>query len=164
MHDIPENKAKALEALGFGNIPDAEDAYALRMRGPCMALKTPMVVSGDHAGDIAYIYYAKAETDAGELEGLFYSPSLLEGLLLDFGGKWSPERMLRELNRERDCDIRLVGAGGYLFFFTELSDIDFESEELMRLSLSDMHKLIGQLDYVLPRKRRALILKERKKK
>ena len=165
MHEIPEHKRKALLALGFGAIPDAEDAQALR--SPCMALATPMTVSGDHADDVAYLYYAKAETDKGVLEGFFYSPSLLEGLLLAFGGQWSPERMLRELNRERDCEIDLVFAGGYPFFFTELTDMDFDENlgyHWLRITLGDMYKLIGQLDYLLPRKRRALIAKKRKTK
>ena len=165
MYVIEENKKKALVALGFGEIPDSEDAYALR--GPRMAIKTPMTVSGDHASDIAYIYYAKAETDKGVLEGFFYSPSLLEWLLLEFGGQWSPARMLRDLNRERDCKIDLVFAGGYPFFFTELTDMAFDEalgDHWLGITLGDMYKLVGQLDYVLPRKRRALILKEQKRK
>lgn len=165
MYVIEENKKKALEALGFGEIPDSEDAYALR--GPRMAIKTPMLVSGDHASDIAYVYYAKAETDKGVLEGFFYSPSLLEGLLLEFGGQWSPTRMLRELNRERDCEIDLVFAGGYPFFFTELADMDFDENSGghgLGITLGDMYKLVGQLDYLLSRKRRSLILKTKKNK
>jgi hypothetical protein len=118
-----------------------------------------MLVHGDHSTDHAYIYYASISESNGEHKsGLFYFSSLLSYLLCDHKGEWDFSRMLRDLQKQLDCKVQLVEFQGYPAMFIEISDRHRNSYSL-RTRISDMLKLIGQLDYLLPRKRERLLTK-----
>lgn len=143
---ISPERVALLKACGFAAPPDGEDTDALRYRS--LALDTRMLVTGDHATDYAYIHYA--ETD--ELCGFFYAPSLLEYLLNFHGDKVNEKVLVRELSRYSDCKISLVSVCGYPMIFTPIYENDTTVHDLM-YQISDMLKVVGQLDYILPRKR-----------
>ena len=158
--EIPPKRLALLKALGFDIAPGStltHDAFCC----PTCTLDTKMLVQGDHATDRAYIYYACVRTDEGELDGLFYAPSMLEYLLTDYQGEWSFSRMLKEINAQSDCKLSLVDVGGYPMLFTDIHEIDWQEKDL-RFQISDMLKLIGQLDYLLSRKWKSLLAKGRR--
>lgn len=160
-NDLSPERLALLTEYGFGACPDCDISYAFS--APAYAMDTKMMVQGDHATDHAYVYYASVDDACGEhLEGLFYSPSLLEYLLLDFGGEWDPYRMLKDLGKDLDCEVRLVAVHGYPMFFIEIGEYEWKTADI-RFEVSDMLKLVGQLDRLLPRKRASLIAKKRKK-
>ena len=118
---------------------------------PTLFRDTGMLVTGDHATDYAPLIYAEDEGRCG----LFYAPSMLEYLLMDFGGEWSVERLMRDLNRSSDCELKLEAVGGLPMIYTEIDDMDWKDGDL-DYQISDMLKVIGYLDYVLFRKRERL--------
>lgn len=143
---ISPERVALLKECGFAAPPDGEDTNALHYRS--LALDTRMLVAGDHATDYAYIHYA--ETD--ELCGFFYAPSLLEYLLAFHHDEWDVKAMIRELHRYSDCEISLVFVHGYPMIFTPIYQNDTTVHDL-RYQISDMLKVVGQLDYFLQRKR-----------
>jgi hypothetical protein len=66
--------------------------------------------------------------------------------------------MLKDLQNQLDCKVQLIALQGYPAMFIEMSDRHWNSNSL-RTRISDMLKLIGQLDYLLPRKRERLLTK-----
>ena len=157
--EIPAVHRAVLEKYGFEN---SYGELSFAFYAPSLSLDTHMLVQGDHATDHSHIFYAHTQAYEGELDGFFYSPSLLEYLLTDYSGEWDPECMLKEINVQMDGNFRLVSVGGYPMLFTELTEYDWKDDNL-RYALSDMLKLVGQLDYLLPRKWRTLMAKRRKK-
>ena len=153
--EYPERVA-LLKKLGFEEAETLGPSFC----SPVWALDAQMLVQGTHATDRCHILYACEQTEAEVLEGLFYAPSLLEYLLTDYLGEWSPERMLKEINRQTDTSIRLVDVGGIPMLFTRIDDRNWKESDL-RFQISDMLKLIGQLDYLLPRKWKRLLAKRR---
>ena len=150
MKELPFGRLELLQSYGFGDRPDCDISWSFP--APAYAMDTQILVSGDHATDRAYIYYACVDTNEGEhLEGLFYSPSLLEYLLLDFGGEWDFNRMLKAIQKQLSCEARFVWVGGYPNLFIEIDEYDWKTMDI-RFQISDMLKVIGQLDYFLPRK------------
>lgn len=141
----PEREA-LLRACGFDTPPDGEDTAAFGYRS--LALDTKMSVAGDHADDHAYIHYA--ETD--EYSGFFYAPSLLEYLMTFHKDECNAERMVRELRRFSSCELELVFIHGYPMIFTPIYDNDTTPNDIF-WQISDMLKVVGQLDYFLQRKR-----------
>ena len=152
---IPPEREALLKACGFGAPPDGEDTQAFDYRS--LALDTRMSVTGDHNSDHAYIHYA--ETDA--LCGFFYAPSLLEYLMTFHRDDCNAKAMVRELRRFTSCDIELVFIHGYPMIFTPIYDNDTTPEDVF-WQISDMLKIVGQLDYLLSRKRDRIWRKEAK--
>ena len=150
----PEREA-LLKACGFAAPPDGEDTAALDYRS--LALDTRMSVSGDHATDQAYIHYA--ETD--ELCGFFYAPSLLEYLMAFHRDAFDAKRMVREIRRFTSCDIELASVHGYPMIFTPIYENDTTPEDVS-WQISDMLKIVGQLDFLLSRKLDRIRKKEKK--
>lgn len=140
----PERKT-LLNECGFGAPPDGEDTAAFDYRS--LALDTKMSVTGDHASDHAYIHYA--ETD--DLCGFFYAPSLLEYLMTFHRDDCNAKAIVRELRRFSSCELSLVFLRGYPMIFTPMYDTDTTPDDL-RFQISDMLKVVGQLDYFLSRK------------
>lgn len=160
MKELSPERLALLKEYGFSDRPDCDLSWVFP--APAYALDTEMLVQGDHATDRAYIYYASVETyDKEQLNGLFYSPSLLEYMLVDFRGEWSFDRMLKTVRKQLDCDVRLVSVSGYPNLFIEIDEYDWREADI-RFQISDMLKLIGQLDYLLPRKLESLRAKRRK--
>lgn len=151
----PEREA-LLKTCGFAAPPDGEDTNAFEYRS--LALDTRMSVTGDHADDHAYIHYA--ETD--ELCGFFYAPSLLEYLMTFYKEDCNAQRLVRELRRFTSCDIELVFIHGYPMIFTPMYESDTTPEDVF-LQISDMLKLVGQLDYLLARKHERIRRKKARK-
>lgn len=160
--ELSPERLALLAEYGFGKCPDCDFSYAFG--APAYAMDTHMIVQGDHASDRAYIYYATVDTYEDEhLEGLFYSPSMLEYLLLDFGGEWDPCRMVKDLGKGLDCEVRLVAVHGYPMLFIEIGEYEWKKADI-RFEVSDMLKVVGRLDYLLPRKRDRLLAKRRKER
>ena len=168
IHEDKENSMKELSATrlallkeyGFSDSPDCENSWNFPY--PAYSMDTKILVQGDHATDRAYVYYSCVNTLEGEsLEGLFYSSSLLEYLLVDYGGEWDFYRMLKTIQKQLDCKVRLVSVNGYPYLFIGIDEHDWNTADI-RSQVSDMLKLIGQLDYLLLRKRENLRIKRRK--
>ena len=162
MKELSPERLALLRKYGFSDRPDCDISWIFP--APAYAMDTHMSVRGDHSSDLAYVYYATSvEGEAGEmLDGLFYSPSLLEYLLYDFGNEIKLNRLVSDLRRQLDCDMRLVFVKGYPNFFIAIDEYDWREADI-RFQISDMLKLIGQLDYLLPRKLENLRAKRRKK-
>lgn len=157
MNELSAERLALLREFGFGNIPECEISQCLT--SPAYAMDTKMLVQGDHATDHAYIYYASVGTSDGEEQkGLIYFSSLLSYLLCDHKGEWDFSRMLKDLQNQLDCKVQLIALQGYPAMFIEMNDRHWNSNSL-RTRISDMLKLIGQLDYLLPRKRERLLAK-----
>lgn len=156
MKELSAERIALLKEYGFN---DGQD-YGFPTHAYTM--DTKMLVQGDHATDHAYIYYSSVKTFEDEqLEGLFYSPSMLEYLLVDYGGEWDFNRMLKTVQKELDCEVRLVSVHGEPYLFIEIDEYDWKMADI-RFQISDMLKLIGQLDYLLSRKRKALRTKRKR--
>ena len=157
---ISPERLAVLEKHGFDTQGNSPLSFAFYSQ--TASLDAKMLVTGDHATDYSTIYYASEQTDFyGLLDGLFYSPSMLEYLLIDFGGEWDPERTVRDINSALAADFRIVSVGGYPMFFTEICDYEWNAGDISD-SVSEMLKLVGVLDYVLSKKRRSLIEKRRR--
>jgi len=157
---IPEEKMKILQAHGFD--PALRCGLESAFYSQTVALDSKMLVQGDHATDYAYILYSCVEEGGEVLDGLFYSPSILEYMLLDFGAEWELSPMLKSINRQTHGEVRLVGVGGYPMLYTEICDFEWE-EGSLRYAVSDMLKVVAVLDHLLPRKREALRKKRAKR-
>jgi hypothetical protein len=81
---------------------------------------------------------------------------------LDYGDEWRPERMLKDIQKQMDCELRLVSVRGYPMVFIEIGEYRWQTKDI-RFEISDMLKLIGQLDYLLSRKGNSLREKGRRK-
>ena len=161
MKELSAERLALLKEYGFCDRPDCDLSWGFP--ASAYAMDTNILVQGDHATDHAYIYYAFVKTfEDEELEGLFYSPSLLEYLLVDYAGEWDFDRTLRTIQKQLDGEVRLVSVQGYPNLFLEVNESDWSTTGI-RCRVSDMLKLIGQLDYLLPRKRDRLCAKRRKK-
>lgn len=160
MKELSSDRLALLKEYGFDDKLNSDLCWSFPAHA--YAMDTKMLVQGNHATDHAYIYYACAEDLTGEqLDGLFYSSSLLEYLLVDYGGEWDFDRMLKAIQMQLDCKVRLVSLCGYPDLFIEINECDW-NETKIRSRISDMLKLIGQLDYLLPRKLKDLRAKRRK--
>ena len=160
MKELSAERLAILKEYGFTDRPDCDLSWSFP--APSYAMDTNIFVEGDHATDRAYIYYACVEnSDGNKLDGLFYSPSLLEYLLLDFGSEWRFEPLLNRLRKQLSCEVQFVFVGAYPNLFIEIDEYDWKEADI-RFQVSDMLKLIGQLDYHLPRKWKALLAKRRK--
>ena len=155
-HEFSPELLQALRAMGFGEVPDSDVSYAFR--APTVALDTGISVRGDHADDRVYLYFSKPEAANGEkLCGYFHAPSLLESLLLEFGEKFSPKRLVGEVNRVCGGEVRLVQVHGYPMLY-----VAAETAEWLAWGYSDIMKSVGQMDYFLSRARRRLLAERRK--
>ncbi len=112
-------------------------------------LDTKMTVKGQHATDRAYIIYAREESGDGMLDGFFYAPTLLEYMLNFHYDEWDYEKMMRQINRGLDCEARIVDIHGIPMVFIEIYERAWEKRDL-GAQLSDILKIVGQLDYLLP--------------
>ena len=150
---LTEEQNKILVKLGFTEYPDSEDCHAFK--NGTRALNTKMLVNGDHATDCAYIYYGRETTSEGEtLEGLFYSPSLLEHLLVFHHTEWDCEGMISDINKNFGCEARLVMISIYPMIYLEAGKYEWESE--LQYPLSDMLQIVGALNYLLTMKNNEL--------
>ena len=152
---IPQDRLDILRGLGFGKVPDCDCSYAFHTQA--LALEAKMSVNGDHASDIAYIYYAYISRENEVLDGLFYAPSLLEYMPIFAGREWQFDEMLEDICNTIHCEASVVGVGGYPMIFVPIYQYDFTQEERLRDHLSDMLKLIGICDYFLSREREKFI-------
>ena len=150
---ISPERLELLTKMGFKNPPDCDPTDAFF--GPSVALDTMMSVRGDHADDHAYVYYACLKEKDEVLDGLFYAPSLLEHPLLNYQ-KWNIEPILVKIADISACYARLVSVGGIPMLFIEIDEYDWQTRNL-RLPLSDMLKLVGLLDYFLPRELKRML-------
>ena len=155
-YEIPSEHLALLQQYGFGQSPDC-DLLGAFSHGD-LAMDTHMEVSGDHATDHAYIYYAITQTNEGELEGLFYAPSLLEYLPMEFPEDWKPARLLAQVNVQLEEKAKIVHVGGFPMFYLPIENYDWEYDGL-RTVVSDMLKLVARTDYLLSRKWNALMAK-----
>ena len=155
---IAPEKEELLRQFGFQG---SESDYMRRMcqyfSGFQMVLDPKMLVTGDHATDYSAIIYAEEDGFCG----LYYAPSILEYMLLDYGKEWDFKRFLRELNRFSDCEITLRSQSGYPSFCVEITEQAFADKDI-EYEVSTMLKLVGQLDYLLMRTRERLRAKRRK--
>lgn len=160
MKELSYERLTLLKKYGFDDRLDS--ALAIGFPMPAYAMDTKMTVQGSHATDRAYVYYSCVKTfEDEELEGLFYSPSLLEYLLVDYIGEWDCNRLLKDVQKMLDCEVRLVSVDGYPALFIKIDERNWSTGDI-RSQVSDMLKLIGQLDYLLPRKLQSLRTKRRK--
>lgn len=159
-NEISPERLAVLKKHGFDTEGNSSLSFAFCSQ--TAALDAKMLVRGDHATDCSHIYYAREESSFdGLLDGLFYSPSMLEYLLLDFGGEWKPERTVKDISAALSADFRLVFVGGYPMLFTEVYDYEWEQEDISD-SVSEMLRLIGALDYTLSKKWHSLMAKRRR--
>ena len=142
--ELFEIRAEMLSKVGFGNVPDCDVSYSFGSN--VVALDTKIVVQGDHADDLAYIYYAMIEDRGEMLEGFFYAPSLLEHPLLSYQ-TFDISEILDEVNKQINCDGRIISCGGFYMIYISFDYYCIEYD--FRLPLSDMLKVIGILDYFL---------------
>ena len=157
MKEITTEKQEVLKKHGF--VPEAGHGAAYHFSSPTWVLYSGMIVSGDHADDYATVIYACEDTCTdGVLDGLFYSPSMLEYLLRDFRDEWDPQEILDHLCAVTNGKLMLVDIGGVPTVFTKIHDHRWERGEL-RYAVSDMLKAVGALDLLLTEKRRELIQK-----
>ena len=157
--EIKEARFALLQEYGFGDAPIC-DLLAV-FRGPHLALDTKMTIRGDHADDLAYVYYASMEVEGELLDGFFHTPSLLEYLyVLGRERGWSFEPMLQEINRAFGCEARLVFLSGYPAIFTEVYEASWATRDL-RFEISDMLKIVGATDYLLCQEYERLLAEER---
>ena len=162
MKELSADRLALLKKCGFDDSPDSD--LSRGFPAPAFAMDTQRLVQGDHATDHAYLYYACVKTwEDEELEGLFYASSLLEYLLVDYGGEWDFGRMLKTIQKQLDCEVRLVSVQGYPFLHIGIDEHNWRTADI-RSEISDMLKLIGQLDYLLPRKRDSLRAKRQRGK
>ncbi len=154
---IAPERIEILKEYGFD--PELDCRWWAPFRSPICAMDTHMLVEGDHATDHSYIIYAAAEeVEGATLEGLFYAPSLLEHMLVEFRGEWSFPAMLRQISRQTDCKLQPVDVGGLPMIFVEIRESDWQEGDL-RFQVSDMLKVVGVMDHLLSRKRRSLLKK-----
>ena len=138
--EISEKREKELRGYGFGyDVSDTEASMAFP--GPVMSLDTHMLVTGE-------IYYA----NLGDLCGFFYSPSIL-GRLCYYRPEFNIDYYLRRINRESDNRILAVEVSGYPMLYVACP----EEKREIKYAVSDMLKLVGELDYLLPKRLRALL-------
>ena len=150
IHELSPERLALLQEYGFGESPDCDLLGAFSLGD--LALDTHMEVEGEHATDHAYIYYAVTE----DREGLFYAPSLLEGMLLAFSGEWNPKSLLPSVNAQLDGEVEYVFVGGFPMFYLPVTEYDWKYD-FLRSCVSDMLKVVARLDYLLPRKNRSLM-------
>ena len=154
MKGLSVERLSLLKKFGFSDNPDSNLSWGFPARAYVM--DTKIFVQGNHATDHACVYYSSLNTDENEdLSGLFYASSLLEYLLVDYCGEWDFNRMLKAIQKQLDCEVRLVSVQGYPYLFIEIDEGEWSKGDI-RSQISDMLKLIGQLDYLLPRKRDSL--------
>ena len=157
-HLFPPRRLEALRAMGFGEVPDCDVSYAFQ--APTVALDTKITVQGDHGSDCVYIYYSRpVDLEGNSLCGYFHAPSLLEYLPLEFGKKFSIERLVREVSRVSSSEVRLVYVHGYPMLYVEADTDDF-----LRDGYSDIMKTVGQMDYFLSRAWLRLMAERRKER
>ena len=162
MNEISSKKQEILTKHGF--VPGTGRDVDCYFRAPVWVLDSRMIVNGDHADDYATVVYAVEDTsESGVLEGLFYSPSMLEYLLTDFGGEWDPQEMIDDLCMLTGNDVLLVGAGGMPSIFIEIYEDEWTRGDL-HSPISDILKSIGALDLWLVKKRDELREKRRAEK
>ena len=156
--EMKEARFALLKEYGFGDAPIC-DLMAV-FRGPHLALNTNMTIRGDHADDLAYVYYASMEVDGELFDGLFHVPSLLAHLhVLGHKCGWSFEPLLQELNGALGCEARLVFLSGYPAIFTEVYEASWATRDL-RFEISDMLKIVGAADYLLCKEYERLLAEE----
>lgn len=148
---IPEPRLTILKKLGFADVPDCDPSYAFGTQ--VLALDAQMSVEGDHATDIAYIYYACVTDKDETLDGLFYAPSLLEYMPVYAKGEWHFDAMLSDICQTISCEASVQNIGGFPMIFVPTDAYDFSEGECLRFPLSDMRKLIGITDYFLSREK-----------
>jgi len=157
MKDLSSERSEILKEYGFCDKPDCKLAAGFPQKA--YTLDTKMLVQGSHATDLACVYYSHVcSPDGEELCGLFYYSSLLEYLLTDFAGEWDPYRMLDGIQEQLECKLRLVSVEGYPYLYIEIGESAL-SVSGIRYKVSGMLKLIGQLDYLLPREKALLLAK-----
>ena len=145
--NIPTERLEILEKIGFGDVPDCDPSFAFHTA--VVALNTKMVVRGDHASDIAYIYYACVEDGEEVLDGFFYAPSLFEHPFLNYQ-TFDINSLLKEIEEHSNVSSRFVGVGGISMIFVSVDEYDWKMKDLYS-PLSDMLKLVGVLDYFMSR-------------
>ena len=157
-HLFPPERLEALRAMGFGEVPDCDVSYAFQ--APTVSLDTKITVQGDHGSDCVYIYYSQpVDSEGNSLCGYFQAPSLLEYLPLEFGKKFSTERLVREVGRVCGSEVRLVQVHGYPMLYVEA-----DTEYSLRYGYSDIMKAVGQMDYFLSRVWLRLMAERRKER
>ena len=152
---IPQERLDILKELGFGRVPDCDCSYGFGTQA--LALDTKISVNGDHASDIAYIYYACVSDNTRVLDGLFYAPSLLEYMPTFAEREWQFDETLEDICHTISCEASVIDIGGFPMIFVPTYEYDFTKEESLRDPLSDMMKLIGICDYFLSREREKFI-------
>ena len=135
---------EVLTKIGFGNVPDCDPSFAFGTF--TLALNTNMIVRGDHADDVAFIYYSCVEVDGRIYDGLFYAPSILEHPHLNYQ-TFDVNEILDKINQYAYCDAEYVGIGGIHMIFLPISKFQWELD--IKDALSDMLKIVGILDYLL---------------
>lgn len=151
---ISNERLAQLTKLGFGDVPDCDPSFAFGTK--VLAYDTMMSVQGDHATDRAYVYYSCVQYENEELDGFFFAPSLLECMVYPYREKWSFESLLQEICDQLGCEARLVWIGSFPMIYVEITEYDWKIQNIVS-SLSDILKLIGVLDYILPHEYRRLL-------
>lgn len=151
-----KEKFDRLRSIGFSYTPDCDVLIAFH--APSLAFDSRMSIQGDNEDEQAYVYYCHTSQGDGDLDGFFHAPTLLERMLQCYPDEWDVERMLAKLNDALGDEVKLVHVGGLPMLYLELSYYDFEIDHFAS-ALSTMCKLIGQLDYILPRIERRILAK-----
>ena len=141
--EISSKRIDILTKLGFGTSPLCDPTIAFGCFN--MAFNTKMIVRGDHADDVAYIYYSCVEIDGKEYDGLFFAPSILEHPYLNYQ-IFDVNKVIDEINHYAFCDAEYVSGGGIGMIFVPVSEYDWNLD--IKDPISDMLKIIGITDYI----------------
>lgn len=131
--NLTSNQKLILSNLGFKPY-----SYTY-LYGETYYLNVDIFVTGDHATDYARVLYS---TDAN-IKGFCYSSSLLASLISVYGDNKGLNDILKKVNKYSDCEIKLTYAGDGAYFYIPCDLIN----DNYKYALSDMVKLIGQVDY-----------------
>ena len=119
---------------------------------------TKMIVEGDHSSERAELVYLNKDG----FEGLCYAGSLLEALIMNYPNL-GVQRIIKQMYVHMDTDIELRWIGGYPMIVSPCTEQDFWDGGI-EYHISDMLKVIGMLDYLLPRREQYLRKQQTKNK
>ena len=153
---MTEEFKKQLENYGF-KIDKSGRGILDAFTKDTYVLEPNILVQGAHATDIACIHFVDEE----EVKGFCYYSSLLEELAMRFPFTHNAEGIIKKINKFSDSNIKIKWINCYNFIVSECDETDLKNGTLI-YSLSDIMKVIGQLDYLVQKRLNYLDNKERK--
>ena len=132
---LSNDQKNLLETLGF------KPCNYTYLYGETYYLDLDILVTGDHATDYAHVLYS---TDCN-IKGFCYSSGLLGSLISVYNDNKGVNDIVKKVNKYSDCKIEFGYAGGDLYFYIPCELLVDEH----KYAISDMVKLIGQVDYLV---------------